>query len=126
MANRLYRQFRYSLEPMVVELYAKVSIGAAGAPTIVSAKGIASVVRNSAGDYTINLQDTYQKLLDADMISIVATVPASPVMSVKLDSSAILAAPLVEVVMSTGGVATDPASGEILLIRLALSNSTAP
>lgn len=63
--NRIYTQFRYSLEKRVIELFGKVTIGAAGAPTLDAAasKGIASIVRNSVGNYTITLSDPYVKLL---------------------------------------------------------------
>ena len=48
---------------MPVSLDATISIGAAGAPTIVSAPGIQSITRLSAGTYRIQLQDSYNKLL---------------------------------------------------------------
>lgn len=124
MANRQFTQFRYSMEKAVVDLFAEVTIGAAGAPTLVVAKSkaIRSIARNSAGDYTLTLQDNYYRLLGFDCAFQVATVPAAPDVSVKTDS---VASGSLVFVCSTGGVATDPANGEIMKIKVSLSNSSA-
>lgn len=59
MANRYFTQFAYSLYKMPVSIGAQVSIGATGAPTLVSAPGVASITRLSVGVYRIQLQDNY-------------------------------------------------------------------
>jgi hypothetical protein len=66
--NRLYGQYDYSLEKDLVHLYAKVAIGGTGAPTLSRGKGIASVVRNGAGDYTVTFQDKYRAFLHASVL----------------------------------------------------------
>jgi hypothetical protein len=123
-----------SLEKNPVALYANVSIGASGAPTLTPKKclGIVSMVRTGAGAYTINLGlsassvDTYQRLLDLDVNSINATAPAWASVYVVQDNSANLSAPNVKIqLLSAAGSAVDPSSGEVLLINLVLSNSTA-
>lgn len=78
--NRLYNQFRLALEKKIVDLYARVTIGAAGAPTLVASasKGIQSITRNSAGLYTIVLQDKYVGLLHFSVaVQLAAGAPSS-------------------------------------------------
>lgn len=126
MSNRYMTQFRYSLENAVVDLYLRVSIGASGAPTLVSGqnKGVLSIVRNSAGNYTITLTDSYRRLLNAEQKFIVATgVPAAPSMNIVSDNVATLATPTVVIQTVTGSTPTDPANGEIMLLQLSLKNS---
>ena len=64
MANRTFRTHGGTLEIDAVQLYAEVSVGAAGAPTLVSSPGIASVERTGAGTYKVTLSDRYFKLLN--------------------------------------------------------------
>lgn len=126
MANRQFTQFSYQMEKAVVNLFAQVAIGASGAPTMNAAKskGVKSIARNGAGDYTLTLQDSYYALLGFDLSFVVATVPASPNVSIKTDS--VTSVPgSIRFICSTGGVATDPASGEIMKICVRLSNSGA-
>lgn len=132
MSNRLMVRNYQALEKAPVDLFLKVSFGASGAPTLVYGKGIKSVTRTSAGLYVINLQDTYQKLmaLSADFV-LASGVPAAPQVFTVSDASATLAAPAVTVQMNAASgasgalVATDPASGEVVLMKLSFSNTTA-
>lgn len=122
-------QFRYSYERDVYELFAKVNIGAAGAPTIASgnAKGITSIVRNSAGNYTITLDHAYNRLLDVTCQSISGASPqAAPLVTIQSEAVATASAPTVRLAMRAADntTATDPASGEVLLIRIAVRNSS--
>lgn len=121
MANRNFQR-RQALEKEVKDLYAKVTIGSSGAPTLVSPIGIASIARNSAGNYTLTLQDKYMSLkffrvtfLDDDAQDMNAQVAAEDVASAKT----------VQFVCRTGATATDPQSGQTLLIKLELKNTTA-
>lgn len=128
MANRLFQQFRYSLEKNVVELFAQVTYGATGAPTLVTAnsKGIKSVVRNSAGNYTITLQDTYFKFLGVDLTPVVPTgTPAAPVQFMVSQAVTSQTAPTIVLQYLNGTTATDPASGESVFLTIALGNSSA-
>lgn len=135
MANRLFRQFMNTAEPAVVKLYARVTFGAAGAPTLVTAssKGIKSIVRDAAGKYTITLglvggaTDTYNALLmvthlfDASGNS--GTAPAAPDMFLLANS--VSSAGTLQVEFDAAGVATDPASGEAVLLEITVKNSSA-
>jgi hypothetical protein len=135
MANRRFEQYALSLEKKVVSLFMNVSIGATGAPTLVSGtlgasfnKGIWSIVRNSAGNYTIKLGvaalttvDTYQRLLMISRMNVSAAASTAPGLFVVTDNSA-NGLITVQFTNSTG-TATDPASGEVILLTLMLSNS---
>lgn len=125
MANRWFTQFRYSLEKAPVDLWAKVTFGAAGAPTlsVPNSKGIASIARSAEGTFLITLQDNYYKLLNVHgAFEAGAAGPAAPVISV-LDN-AVTDAELT-ILTQNGGTDTDPADGEILYLQIALSNSGA-
>lgn len=116
-------QFRGAFEAGMVDITMKVSIGASGAPTLVSNqnKGIASIVRNSAGNYTINMQDPYVRLMMFDRMNLSASASAAPETRVIADNSP---SNNIVIQMSSGGVATDPASGEVILMHLILKNSS--
>lgn len=123
MANTQFFQFRYSKERMVVDLYCKVSIGAAGAPTLVSgsAKGIASIARNSAGVYTITLSDIYNRLLNLSGNFIAASGAAAPIVEVIAES--VSSAKTIQIqATDVAGAATDPASGETMMLTISLAN----
>lgn len=127
MANRRLNQFRFSFEQMTTELFAKVTIGSSGAPTLTIGKGIESVSRTSAGLYVIKLQDTYNKLLDVSQ-SIISgsSAAAAPMFNVVSETVATQATRAVTVQYRAidNSTATDPASGEVLLIRIACRNSS--
>lgn len=129
MSNFNYRsQFAYSYCGQKVSLLAQVSIGASGAPTIVakSGMGISSIVRNSAGNYTIHLTNTFFVLLNASVVSISgSSAPAAPLMNIVASTVSTVSAPAVQIQLRSGaGTATDPASGEVLLIELDLDRSS--
>lgn len=127
MANRRFFQFRMSAQRDVVDLSAKVAIGATGAPTLslTDAKGIASVTRNSAGNYTVKLQDNYAALMSASVTMLNATVSAAP--ASQLISEQVASATLPQLViqcLSPAGIATDPDNGATLLISVMLRNAS--
>jgi hypothetical protein len=121
MANRRLNQFRYAFEAAVNDIFMDVTFGSSGAPTIARGKGVTSIVRNSAGDYTITLQDNYNGLSMIKHTFINATAPASPSMYVKTNS---ITSGSVRIVFNSAGTATDPASGERVLIQISGRNST--
>ena len=138
MANRWFNQFSKTMEKEVVNLFAHVTFGAAGAPTLVTAdsKGIVSITRSSAGKYVLvfgtkaGMLDTYYKFLAAtatfDTIT-PAAPPASPVMYLSGNAiSTINVATLTFTFESLAGAATDPASGEGVYLHFMLKNSNAP
>ncbi len=125
MANRRLFQFRYSFERDVVELFAKVAIAGSGAPTLSEGKGIASIVHNSAGNYSITLQDNYNMLLDVSGQSISgSSAQAAPMMTVVSEAVASSKIIILQYRAIDNSTATDPASGEVLLIRIACRNAS--
>ena len=144
MSGRMYYQFRGTLEPELVTLYATVSVGAAGAVTFqkfdpvansYSAapsggwRGITSVARTAAGLWTITLQDSYQRCLGLSASFLVASgLPAAPQVALctgSLNNVRSGTAATVQVQFcSSAGVAADPASGEQITLRIDLSNSS--
>lgn len=113
------------MEKYVVDLWAKVSFGASGAPTLDTnndSKGIASITRNDTGSYTLVLQDNYYRFLGANCVfDAGADGPAAPTMSVVPD----VANGELDLLFQNGGDDTDPADGEVVYIQLSLSNSSA-
>lgn len=128
MANRRLYQFQYSYERDLVAIYARISIGAAGAPTLVGGpgKGVVSVTRSSAGKYVIALQDNFNKLMMLEPnLFVAAGAPAAPNVYLAAEQVASLTAPSITIQCATpAGTATDPASGEILLIEITCRNSS--
>jgi hypothetical protein len=144
MASREFIQFSYQLERGVVKLYAKVSIGSTGAPTLVStstssgnpSKGIKSVTREAAGtyritfgrsDFTGDTYDKYQRILNVSGVILDAGVSAVNAIQIKEDASS-ADVPYVDIYtlgITTGAVAAvDPTSGDTLLVEITLKNST--
>lgn len=139
IANRMYNQFRLSLEKQVVDIFARVTFGAAGAPTLVTAvsKGVVSVTRDSAGVYTFvfgtnaSMLDTYNKLLgvqvlydgsgDSDAAS------DAPLWNLTDNSIATVGSASLQLTFrNTSGTATDPSSGEAMFFTFTFRNSNAP
>lgn len=125
--NRLFNQFFLSLERGKAIIFGKVAIGATGAPTLnaVKSKGIATVVRNSAGNYTVTLNDIY-----VDMYSLhvnFLNVAGAGVAYYYIESQAVNSAKTVVFqCKDLSGAAVDPSSGTEMQIELKLKTSTAP
>lgn len=127
MANRQYRQqFLQSNAGQVVAIFAQVSIGASGAPTLnYGGNLISSITRNSAGDYTILLRDVYARLMAVlPTINSGNSAPAAPAMWVKSNTVSTAGSPSIRVVFNAAGVATDPANGEVIYLSILLNNSS--
>jgi hypothetical protein len=130
MANRSFQQFSLGLEKLPVTLFAKVAIGATGAPTlsVANSKGIASIARNGVGKYTITLQDAYVKLLGVDnIVQNAAGIPAAPtlgILSAGTNVSTVGGGTIV-IQFSSGGSATELTTGDTVYLQLQMGNSTA-
>lgn len=120
MANRNYSR-QQALEREVKALFAEVSIGASGAPTLVRGLGIASIVRNSAGLYTLTLQDKYDRLMHMDVKQLVASAED---LNFQLAAEDVDSAKTVQFRCIAAAVETDPSSGSRLFIRLSLRNTS--
>lgn len=121
MADRNFNRAQ-NLEKEVKGIFADINIGAAGAPTIVKALGIASVVRNSAGDYTITLNDKYVRFMSFQVSQVVSS-PQDLKFQIKAQD--VVSAKTVEFVCLAVATPTDPSNGSKLLIQLELKNSSA-
>jgi len=124
MASRLFNQESLTYELAVVKLYAVISIGATGAPTLSRGKGITSVSRTSAGLYVINLDDTYAALLGTSVI--VLTTSGAVDLEVGLLSETVATTKTVNIQMvDLDGTPSlqDPADGDKLYVEITLSNS---
>lgn len=117
-------QFRSSGCPAVWDLFAKVTIGTAGAPTLVAAKsiGVTSISRVSAGKYLVTLNNKYPRMLQVFTTFIATDGAAAPNVAVSIDS--IASAGTLTIVTQAGGVNTDPAPGEIMHLNIVVKNSS--
>lgn len=131
MANRRSYQFTFSSEPLPMHIFAQVTFGSSGAPTLnYGSSYISSITRNSAGDYTIVLRDLWNRLLGVSAVfNSGSSLPAAPLVNIKANNVATSSggsAKSLEIVFSDGDTpaATDPASGEIVYLDIALKNSS--
>ena len=138
MAARMFQQFQGTLEKGVVSLFANIPIGGTGAVgTLVASKnqGIKSVVRNSAGNYTISFGDSIQGSLDkyvrllslnsSVVLGSVSTVSAIQVWSDDAATGSIT----IQVVSPTAAgntapVVADPDNGAVIILHIKLKNAS--
>lgn len=109
-----------STESKIYRLYFEFAIGATGAVgTITRNRGISSIVRNSAGDYTLNLKDSWNALVGYNF-DVIVSGPAATDGTWSLLKARTLGAtstPSVEFVCFTNNgtqTAADPKSGSII------------
>lgn len=125
--NRLFNQFFNSLERGKVVLFGNVAIGGTGAPTInaLKSKGIASIVRNSAGNYTVTLNDKYVDMFHLGINFVNASGSGvAYIYTVSYDVSG--AKTIVFQCKDLSGAAVDPSSGTVVQMKITLKSSTAP
>jgi hypothetical protein len=150
MASRDFDALSYQLEKKIVKIFGRFSVGASGAPTLVTAvattdangntvsvwnpsKGIASITRVSAGKYTIQLGradsvvgtqvDTYNGFLNFNSIIINSTlsvVNGVQVLSESVKSTGQFQIQFIALATST---AADPSSGDVISFEIILKNS---
>ena len=154
MANRFFSEFNYMLDKGVVTLFAAVQFNGSSTPTLVQwnptsrtysaaptagSRGIKSITRNGLGDYTITLQDTYQRLLVFGVTFVSSTTAAAPIAQVKVASNPNSAGSTSAQGLGTGFnaiefltfgaqnplTAADPANTELGIINITLQNSSA-
>ena len=120
MASRNFSR-KQSLEKEVKEIYARVNIGATGAPTLQPGLGVASIARNAAGVYTLTLEDRYTRLMHIDIKQLVA---AAQDLNFQLVAQAVSTNKTIQFRAVTDAVETDPASGSVLYIKIDLKNTS--
>lgn len=123
MANRNFFR-KQSMEREVKELHVQASIGAVGAPTLSRKLGVASMARNSAGNYTITLEDKYNALLNVGVVKQLASGAPSSVQCVIRSESVASAKTVVIEFVDKDGAAVEVDSGTIVKIRLDLKNTS--
>lgn len=119
MANRIFDQFRLSIEKKVVDLFVSVAFGAAGAPTLLNGKGIESVTQVATGEYDIVLDDFYYDLLqfEGSLLAAAAEDLDFQLKAVDLDTKTI------SIFTKSGATPTDPSDGSQAFLKLGLSNT---
>lgn len=125
MANRYSKQFTAGNFPGVSHVFASISFGTSGAPTLGGSAGyISSVARNNPGDYTITLADSWFALLGLGHIfKFASAAPSAPLAYIKAEGVA--STKTINVIFTdAAGTATDPASGEVVYLDLRLKNSS--
>ncbi len=144
MANRYYNNQAFTLSPAVVKLFARVTFGGTGAPTLVQgssflSKGIVSVTRDLQGLFTFvfgtqaGMLDVYNKLLGVhvtfDAISNSGTSPTAPFYYLTANNVAVSGTCSLQLgfcATANSGTPIDPASGEAIYVEFTFKNSTAP
>lgn len=126
--NRLYNQFYNSLEKKKIVLYGSVAVGATGAPTInaTTSKGITSIVRNSAGNYTLTLADKYVALFNVKCTLKLASGSPAVIGCVLRSETVVSTKTIVIEFLNASFAATDPASGCTMLLEIVLNGTTIP
>ena len=122
MANRSFNR-KQALEREVKELYADIAIGSSGAPTLSRGTGVASISRTSTGLYVLTLSDAYQRLM-ACQVSILSA--SAEDIHPQLVSESVASAKTISfrTIKGSDGTVVDPASGDRLLIKIDLKNSS--
>ncbi len=122
MASSLFRESARTKEVGVVDLFAKIAIGASGAPTlnVAASKGVASVSRSTNGEYLVTLSEKYPALLHVQGMQ----VGAADDITFQVKEEAVLTAGTLSVFTKAAATATDPDDGTTLLLRITLKNSS--
>lgn len=130
MSNKRFSQFQLTLEQQVVTLYAQLQVGASGAVASAKGGGIKSIVKETTdGQYTITLEDKYNRLLFVDA-KVVHDVP-SAVCSVQVLQDAttlqadFVASPSFKIqCLDEAGAAVNLEQDAGLMIKLEVRNSS--
>jgi hypothetical protein len=124
MASRIFYR-KQALEREVKELFIKINIAGSGAPILASnaSYGASSIARNSAGNYTLVLQDQYNALKNVEVIHQASSAQdlAFQVLAESVNSSA----KSIQFVCLTDATPTDPASSTVLILKIELKNTSA-
>lgn len=129
MANRSFHKPLGHLEIDVVTLYGSITIGAAGAVSSSTGKGIASVALTGTGGYIVTLSDTYNAFLYADIQTLHSTDSDATTVGIhgRINAQAVnTTTPTVTFQMFAGddGADANPASGAVLYFQIVVRNSS--
>ena len=125
MASSVFYPSHKSKETSVVELFCRVDVGSTGAPTLDAddSKGIASVVRNDTGDYTITLSERYNKLLMVDVMHFTDGSDVDLTWAL-LAHDVSAATPTVKIGFKAAATPTEVPSDDDFYVRITLKNSS--
>ena len=124
MANRNFFR-KQAMEREVKELYIEASIGASGAPTLSKKLGVASMVRNSAGRYTITLEDKYNALLQITQSRQLAAGAPGAVGGMVVRSEDVDGAKTIVIeFVDAAGAAVELVNGTVLRLKMDLKNTS--
>lgn len=122
-----------ALEIDVCFIYGNFAVGATGAPTLGATgnKGITSVVRNSAGQYTVTLDDSYNAVLwaAAQVVDATNSDPTTVGVMSRVHDTSITTAGAGTVTFqfvstATPGTVEDPRNGATVLFNVVVRRSS--
>lgn len=122
MANRRFEHKLLSLESDPVTLWAVVTIGAAGAPTLTRGKGITSVTRSGTGQYYLTLQNKYYRFLGGTITAMRSGTYAHVVG--QFEAQTVNTTGIVYFATYEEVAFVDPTSGIVLYISVQVGNSS--
>lgn len=117
MAN-LYFHNPQSIERSSKRMHVEIAIGASGAPTIQRGLQVSSVVRNSAGSYTVTFPK-FNRFLGAHFTRVLATLEFASIQVTAFNA----AAGTVTFVTSLAGAAADLTSGTVIYMDVDFKNT---
>lgn len=121
MASRSFNR-KQALEKEVKEIYALITFGASGAPTLTTGFGVTSIARNSQGDYTLVLDSRFSSLKNVSGTFIKTT---GEDIRIQLKSETVNASTkAVNFFTLTGASATDPSNGAKLMLKIEVKNTS--
>lgn len=121
MANRNFHDMQ-ALRRMLKVIDAKLVVGAAGAITVENNLGVAATVtRNAAGEYTLQLEDSYNELVGC---SAILEAAADVDFSFQITGKDLSTAKTVDFNTQVAGVAADLSSGDIIYLTLTFRNTS--
>lgn len=127
MASRWFNQFSHSFLKKKVAIYARVTFGAAGAPTLdaTNSQGVRSISRSAAGKYVITFNDSYVRWMAVNPVFKNATAPAAPLCYVVSDTIGTTTKTMTIQFTDLTQTGADPGSGEEVRIEFTFNDSNA-
>lgn len=120
MASRSFNR-KQALEKEIKEIYAKITFGATGAPTLTTGHGVASITRTTNGDYALTLQDAYNSLKMAEGTFLDSS---GEDIRIQLKSETVSSTKIINFFTLTGATPTDPSNGAVLFLKFELKNTS--
>lgn len=121
MASRSFNR-KQALEKEVKEIFALITFGSSGAPTLTSGYGVTSITRNSAGDYTLVLDSRFYALKNFS-----GTFEKSTGEDIRLQmksETVNASSKAINFFTLTGASATDPSSGSKVYLKIEVKNTS--